>query len=93
MLLEDYLGEVATVSLNEDWFTITLPGKPSYALKRLARNDMDMDMPEERWFEVCCIHKAAIDVITRQADEFTNNIAKGFAELVARWFKGDLDET
>ena len=32
-----------------------------------------------------------IDVITRLADEYTNIVAAGFAELVARYYQAELD--
>jgi len=37
------------------------------------------------------LHEDAIDVITREADEFTNNVAKGFAALCHRYWQGQWD--
>ena len=45
------------------------------------------DKKKERFFEVW-IGKDNIDVITRFADEFTNVVANGFSELVARCATG-----
>lgn len=98
ILLEDYLGDETWVEFDRpDWFIANLPGKRSYPLRRTAP-DLTISQAweesevKERWFEVCCIHEDAVDVMTRQADEYTNNVAKGFAELVARWFHGELEE-
>ena len=90
-VLEDYLGFGGWIYNNEDdWFTVQLPGLYSHPLRR--QNTHISDAHGERFFEVCCIHDDSIDVITRLADEFTNNVADGFAKLIARWFEGNLDE-
>ncbi len=34
----------------------------------------------------------SIDVITRMGDDYTNDVARGFAKLIARYFKAELDE-
>jgi len=90
-LLEDYLGEAGKITSDSSMFTALLPGKPSHPLKRLEP-EFVRPLRDERWFEVHCGHLLSIDVLTREADEFTNNVAQGFAELVARWFKGDLEK-
>lgn len=41
----------------------------------------------ERWMEVFWCD-GGIDVVTRLADEYTNNIAEGFAELAKRFWGG-----
>jgi hypothetical protein len=63
-------------------FFVQLPGGP-------PRPRIGHDGP--RWFEVY-IAKGNIDVITREADEITNNIARGFAVLCARKMKGRIEE-
>lgn len=105
MLLEDYLNGAGSIDYSKEeeqgrWY-VTLPGLPSFPFKRLepdlgARQEM---LPDERWFEVYVghIHQSPedgmgpnIDVITRMADEYTNVVALGFAELVVRYYQAEL---
>lgn len=64
--------------------TVTLEGEASSPTRELNR-----DQP--RFFEIFC-DEDNIDVITRQADEYTNAVAEGFAALVARLFNGRREE-
>lgn len=89
LVLEDYTLGVATVVWDADRFYVNLKGKPTLPFSRLDPL-FKYDLPEVRWFEVWLgIDK--IDVITRQTDEITNNIARGFAALCARYWQGDLE--
>ena len=92
-LLNEYtrgLGEVRWLEPKKRWF-VDLPGRPSYPLQRIEQ------VQRKRWFEVYVGHELTndgpcIDVITREMDEITNNIARGFAVIAARVWEGRLGE-
>lgn len=91
--LEDYLGAYATeVRWDTDRWFATLVGTKSWPFKRLEADSRFAEAYEEmakepRWIEVY-IDKDNIDVMTRQSDEATNNLAEGFAKLLARYWQG-----
>jgi len=93
-VLEDYLGGIGRVDLRKNWLLATLPGKASFPFRRIKgfeKHDPFVDHYKGRWFEVY-VDSKSIDVITRQQDEFTSNVAKGFAELAARFWGGKHEE-
>lgn len=99
-VLEDYLGDFL---VKNEWgggrWNVQLVGSTSWPFRRLAEVEGTAqatfwNSPEakrDRWFEVY-IGDDNIDVITRQSDEVTNNIADGFAKLLARFWQGRLDD-
>lgn len=99
--LVDYLGDPLVRELRwetDRWF-VSLPGKRSHPLRQLVdegyrKKYIDPEMNEQpdtaRWFEVW-VDGNTVDVITRQQDELTSNIALGFAKLVARFWEGKLE--
>lgn len=98
-VLEDYLGSAGiyvefAVHDKDCRIMAMLPGKPNFPFKRIKGYE-DMGRPcechQERWFEVYWHSSRKIDVITRQTDEFTNVVAQGFAELCARFWKGEVE--
>ncbi len=98
LLIEDYLGSVAVkIVESETDFIVTLAGQSSDPWKRLKGWETMAEAAKERgkrkrWFEVDFQQGRGIDVITRQPDEFTENVASGFAKLVARLFEGKVEE-
>jgi len=96
--LEDYVAGLA-VSVErwqDDRFGVTLPGYLSFPLTWTglatdAQRAAVRELQRSRWFEVY-VGSDHIDVITRQMDEITNNVARGFAELMARGWDGDFKE-
>lgn len=97
MVLEDYLNGIATeVKWDHDRFFAKLSGKQTHPLRRMPENEvaryavMATEEVEERWIEVW-IGNDCIDVMTRFADELTNRIADGFAQLCARFWNGRLE--
>lgn len=97
-ILEDFLGGIGEIaeSLTKEkgkWWIVTLPGVPSHPFKSLHSNLSQPNLyPDGRWFEVCYISDDNCDVITRQADCFTNNVAQGFAVALATYFKARLED-
>lgn len=95
LVLEDYLGGLGHVKVHDGRVFATLVGKPSFPFKRIdgfENRRAAAEQRDERWFEVVLDKKYA-DVITRQMDEVTGVIAKGFAELLARFWDGELEKT
>jgi hypothetical protein len=86
--LRQYFGNLAKlISLAEDqprWL-VDLPGRPEGRPGLTAQ-----DLYDSRWVEVF-VGGDYIDVITRDMDEITNAIARGFAERCARKWKGRLE--
>jgi hypothetical protein len=82
-------------------WTAKLVGNNSWPLRRVV--DMtdafyqrtakryEEEATRERWIEVF-LHRDSIDVMTRTHDEATNALARGFQRLLARFWKGRLDE-
>lgn len=89
-VLEDYLGGVGTIKNEAGRLFAMLPGTGSHPLKRMTKIPEDMHR-KDRWFEVY-ISKHYLDVITRQHDAFTNSLAAGYAEVMARWWEGKLED-
>lgn len=92
IVLTDYLGGVGECTWGGGRWTCTLLGRPTLALRSLYKTFADVDgdmadMPRVRWFEVFW-GKGNIDVITRQADDYTNAVAEGFTALCARHWQG-----
>ena len=96
-VLQDYLSDVYSKFTDDgSRMIVKLPGAPSFPFKRVVKNPVP-EAHTERWFEVyyasldgridCCI-----DVITRQTDEFTDVVATGFATLVARYWRGEIQD-
>jgi hypothetical protein len=100
--LEDYVrGIGAPPTWADGRLYVALPGTYSHPFTRVGPATDAMrasfqqraaDPREARGFEVF-IHEDAICVITRQDDEITNNIAKGFAVLCARGWGGKLEDS
>lgn len=81
--LTKYIGGGGKVYWERDRYFVDLPGVPSNPSPYL-----DVPCPyETRWFEVW-LGDDSVDVLTREADEFTNALAKGFVELCTRYWKG-----
>lgn len=101
-ILEDYLSGLGEIDFSDDYcWCIALPGKPSFPFSRIYKSSRHEMFAEERWFEIYIgsLNQENdegmgpnVDVITRMADELTNTIAKGYAKLIARYFKAHLKE-
>ena len=103
MVLGDYLGcdgdssiddTLAEVRFEEWGWVVTLRGKVSFPFRRIdPRGEEFQKFHEmrgrERMFDVS-FGENSINVRTQDADEFTNNVARGFAELCARYWQGTL---
>src|SRR6266545_1329742 len=98
VVLEDYVAGLATeiqteVQLDHDRVFVTLPGVPSFPLARCgpttesARTEAreraveDDGSQRRRWFEVF-LGVDYVDVITRQMDPITNDIARDHVDVV-----------
>lgn len=79
-----------------DRIIVTVPGKPSYpfAWTEHAKKSHP-DLHDERWIEVWFLHgdKRGIDIVTRQADHFTNALAEGLASTISRYYQAEHHET
>lgn len=92
--LRGYLGDSAHVRWDEEGrrFFCSLPDFSSGPLKHMNHPLYHERENEKRWFEVYMAPGETFDVITRQQDEFTMNVARGYAKFVARYWEGTLDE-
>jgi len=92
---EDYLGDLLQeIRWMGDRWIVTIKGERSHPFKRLVDPKilfLDQEPKDGRWFEIWVKGKT-VDIITRRQDELTNNIASGFARLVARFWEGKLEE-
>ncbi len=94
-LLKRYVGGAATeVKFDAGRWFATLHGSNSNPVLDFEKKGYASNVPYregERWFEVYLADNN-IDVMTREQDPFTNDVAKGFAELMARLYHGRLKE-
>ncbi len=91
IILEDYLGKGAKVELQDKRIFGTVPGTPSFPFKRVVEGmGKEFNDQNERWIEIYMDEKD-IDIITRGQDEFTNNVAQGFYELIKRFYQTDKE--
>jgi len=94
--LVDYLGATMTnIKWRSGRWTAQLVGSKSWPFRRLEPDSRlapayEEEAKEDRWIEVF-FHRNSIDVLTRRQDELTNNIARGFAQLLARYWQGRLE--
>lgn len=96
LVLTNYLDGAATeIEWDKDRFFVTLIGKRSFPFVGLGSSREENELAlcaeiKERWIEVCP-SKGGLDVITRMADAFTNDVASGLAESIARYWGGRLE--
>lgn len=95
-LLEDFFGDAAThVNWDRDRFFVELCGRPTAALRRQDGVPWfyaaALEEARDRWIEVW-LGRDCVDVMTRNADEYTNGCAAALAQIVARWFGGWEEE-
>lgn len=99
-LLEDYFKGIATnVRWDSDRFFVSLPGTQTNALGRMPdAHHLYREPDGKRWIEVWLAdpdpaykNQAVVDVMTRQADEVTNAMAEGVVEILARFWKGEVE--
>jgi len=97
-LLRNFFGEGATTSI--DWeggrFYVTLPGHLTFPFAGLTEETTNMELATQwddrgRWIEVY-VARTNVDVITRGMDEYTNALADHIAEMLARFWNGELDD-
>lgn len=97
-LLEDFIGAGGKVRWadEQDRFYVDLVGTYSDLLRRLDDTCAQLHeylskerdgSPRPRWIEVW-LGDGCIDVMTRQADDFTHWIAHGIAWKIARFWDG-----
>lgn len=90
LVVQDFFGEGATssISWHMDRLFVSLNGSCSFPFRRLPGAPQNPFIPgDERWIEIWT-EGSVVDVITRQADPFTNALAQGLAEQVARHWGG-----
>jgi len=95
-LLEDYFKDIATdVRWDGDRFFVSLPGTPTNALGRIkgahTLGRIKGEPDRTRWIEVVRNNATLWDVLTRGMDEVTNAMAEGVVEILARFWKGEVD--
>jgi hypothetical protein len=97
--LEDYMTGAGRVERVKDRFFVYLRGKGSHPARRLAGAHPSAKVAAakegslyraERFIEVW-VDKAVVDVITRQADDYTNAVADGFVEFLTTFWDGTVD--
>lgn len=90
-VLTNFFGEAAKVEWVDGRFYATLQGKPTQPFAGLGLTGRLFPPDMERWIEVY-VAKDNIDVITRQADTYTNVLADGVAKLFAHFWQGELED-
>lgn len=89
IMLSNYISDGAKMEDGKDRLFVVLPGKPCSPMQHKYPVPAE-NYHEERFFEVY-FGDDNIDIITRFADEFTNVVARGFAECCARTLNGKIE--
>ncbi len=90
VLCNNYLGGTGKVEVSEDRVTLTLPGKGRSAFAGIV--EAYQEHPHaDRWIEVV-YGSGTFDVLTRNQDNFTNAVADGLAQDIARFWEGSLQD-
>ena len=88
LVVEDYFRGIATeIRWDQDRWLVTMPGPSIHPLDRVEPALPLRYDGGPRYIEVW-YSDGTLDVITRQADELTNVIAAGLAEVCRRYWKG-----
>jgi len=90
LVVRNFFGEAATIEWDQDRWTVSLPGKPTWTFEGIEPDMIARVRNTERWIEV--YPTGTLDIITRRADEYTNTLAQGLAEVFARYWEGELDD-
>lgn len=101
-VLRDFFNGAATsIRWDRDRFVVIVPGKHRNALCTVSpiigsrhqreRVGKSAPLPSQRWLEVWIDpDDGTVDVITRQADDYTCALADGIAAVLARYWEGEL---
>lgn len=82
-----YFGPEAEVRFDRPWIVVNLPSKESFV------NQPDRNDGRVRGLEIHQNTKMRnIDVMTRLTDQYTNALAEGLADLIARMYSGKREE-
>lgn len=85
--LRRFVGGAATIKFSESRYHVKLPGTPTYVFASTQPQQ------KERWIEVYVDKDGNyVDIITRSQDEFTNALAEGFADSIARHWGATLSD-
>lgn len=87
-VLLNFLGGVGSVEFQDGRFFVSLPGTPTPPYEGIEGAPKRYAHQKERWIEV--IPGNPIDVLTRQQDAFTNALADQIAQLLTRYWNGDM---
>lgn len=90
-ILRNFLGGCGTVEWKEDRWFLDVPGIPTSMFNDVPGARFTYQGNEKRWIEVFW-GKDNVDVITRQADNFTNALAAELASSLARFYMAELDD-
>lgn len=99
LLLENYLHGTGEITRDQETLFANLPGTPAPTIQVPGQSYPEKTIPparEKRWFEVFVQMNFKdwdenyhfVSVITRQQDEFVQNVASGFGRLLARRLEG-----
>lgn len=94
-IIEDFLGETMINLIHQDsLIVIKLHGTPTAPLSRMVDAIKNVPLPGERHIEIFLHGRSSIDIITRQADEYTMVVADGLLALLKRFYDatGEEDE-
>ena len=89
LVVRNFFGDAAKIEWDQDRWTVSLPGKPTWTFEGIEDDMMPRMRNTERWIEV---HFSTMDIITRRQDDFTNYLAEGLAKTIARYWEGELDD-
>lgn len=92
-ILNNFFGAAAEIKRHGDRWLVTLPGSCSATFYGIEGAHPQVPARDERWIEVIYSGGGkALDVLTRQQDDYTCSLADGLAQALARFYQGKLED-
>ena len=98
LVVRNFFGEAAQeIEWSQSSLLVKLPGIGTFAYEGLVdehgtvTDHLTKRGERERWIEVYTT-RGHLDVITRMQDDYTNVLAGGLAEVLARFWQGEIDD-
>ena len=91
LIVCNFFGDAAKIKYDVSTWLVSLAGKPTWVFEGIEEDMMPRMRNTERWIEVNG-YGTRVSITTRRADEYTNALAEGLANVFTRYWEGELDD-